>query len=65
MGEIQFEETTACNIFIACAMPHNNCIDRNLVEINSPDVLQREELYEDNRGSISGGFEARRKVVEQ
>lgn len=67
-GAIQFDEITACNIFIACAMLHNYCIERNFKEIISPDVLQKEQLNQDNssaHGGIPGGFEARRKVVEQ
>ena len=66
-GAIQFDETTACNIFIACTMLHNYCIDRNFEEIISPDVLQRKKLYQDNSGSISGGlrssYKSRRAVL--
>ena len=50
---------------VISSMPVRCSTIRNFEEIISPDVLQREKLYQDNSGSISGGFEARRKVVEQ
>ncbi|KAL5256979.1 hypothetical protein ACHWQZ_G000093 [Mnemiopsis leidyi] len=48
-GAIQFNESTACAIFVSCVILHNYCIDRNISEIDIlPHVRREEEMWMEN-----------------